>query len=173
MLRPLTVATALVILTACVYVDTASAQRARRRSAPSKPPTVEIIPPPSATPDWSGCLYYFLDEPPVDFEEFVNFFVVAFPGQPASGEVSTKATNMVFRFAAVKVDGSRLTFTTKTIGGVRYSFEGQYLNKPRIANGEIVRETVIQGALRKHSRGRQVAEVEARFGCDPGGEDDN
>lgn len=117
------------------------------------------------TQDWSGCFYEIYGTRPQGFKEFVNFYVISFPGQPLSGGLSTKLRKSAYTFATVKVTGDHLTFTTIAFKGIKYSFDGRLLKRPRIENGEIVREPVAEGTLRKHRRGKLVAESKVSFAC--------
>lgn len=117
------------------------------------------------TQDWSGCFYEIYGPRPQGFEEFVNFYVISFPDQLISGGLSTKLKKSAYAFADVKVTGGHLSFTTISFKGIKYSFEGRLLKRLRIENGEIVREPIAEGTLRKHRRGKLVAESRVSLAC--------
>lgn len=117
------------------------------------------------TQDWSGCFYEIYGMRPQGFEEFVNFYVISFPGQPISGGMSTKQKKSAYAFATVKLSGDHLTFTTIAFKGIKYSFEGRLLKRPSIENGEIVRVPVVEGTLRKYRRGKLAAESRVSLAC--------
>ncbi len=123
------------------------------------------VPLQNGTQDWSGCFYEIYGTRPQGFEEFVNFYVISFPGQPISGGLSTKLKKSAYAFATVRVTGDYLTFTTITFKSIKYGFEGRLLKRPRIENEEIVREPVAEGTLRKYRRGKLVAESKVSFAC--------
>lgn len=123
---------------------------------------------------WAGCFYEAVGGRPKGIEEFENFFVRSFPGQPVSGGLITKTSNLVHTFSKVEVTGDRLTFTTLARrSGVNYSFEGQLLKNESAEGGDASRggeAAVAEGTLRKHRRGKQVAEAWVRLGCGEEGE---
>jgi hypothetical protein len=124
---------------------------------------------------WAGCFYEAVGGRPKGIEEFENFFVRSFPGQPVSGGLITKTSNLVHTFSKVEVTGDRLTFTTLARRGVTYSFEGQLLKKSESDEGgdalrDRARAAVAEGTLRKHRRGKQIAEARVRLGCGEAGE---
>jgi len=122
---------------------------------------------------WAGCFYEAVGGRPKGIEEFENFFVISFPGQPLSGGLITKTSNLVHTFSKVEVTGDRLTFTTRARRGVNYSFEGQLLKSESTESGAASRggsAAVAEGTLRKHRRGKQMVEVRVRLGCGEAGE---
>lgn len=117
------------------------------------------------TLDWAGCFYEIYGPRPQGFEEFINFYVISFPDQPVSGGLSTRLKKSAHTFADVKITGDHLTFITISFKGVKYSFEGRLLKRPLVENGDVVREPIAEGTLRKHTRGKLVAESKVQFAC--------
>lgn len=85
----------------------------------------------------------------------------------AWGDVRTVGTS--YKFTSISVTVQRLSFTTVSIRGVRYSFEGRFLGSGDFAsqttdNGK----TMLEGTLRKYLDGQKVAETTSPFLYFPG-----
>lgn len=125
--------------------------------------------------NWSECFYTPLDDVE-GFPEFDNFYFVYYTFKPKSGAVSARAAARIdsYDFATLKVSGDDFSFTSLPVRGIKYSFDGRMLKRPTVdpQTGEVARDAVAEGTLRRFRRGRQVAEARVSFGCDAGGEDD-
>jgi hypothetical protein len=55
---------------------------------------------------------------------------------------------------------SKVSFTTKTVGGTKYKFAGRFLQRPLFTDGTYV--TLI-GTLTKYKNGRALATAELKF----------
>ena len=67
-----------------------------------------------------------------------------------------------FKSANLQLDGRRfakITFTTETVEGIRYEFDGTFLTRPVLESGAYVELT---GKLRKF-RQREQSEASVRF----------
>src|SRR5260370_19747212 len=72
----------------------------------------------------------------------------------AQGYISTKA-HTTYKFTAISVSHEKVTFTTRSIRGISYKFEGIFLtDKPTKAPGD---EIVLEGTLVKLQSGKQSA----------------
>ena len=63
------------------------------------------------------------------------------------------------------LNGKNISFTTKTVGGVSYQFEGAFVKFP---NNAARRETVLQGVLRKFRGKTKIAEASVKFRYEAG-----
>lgn len=111
--------------------------------------------------------YEVLGARPKGFEQFGNFMIRA----PKQGRISGAVVPLegeLYEFARATLAGGKLTFVTQKVGGVHYSFDGQFLAAPPFAGNKKV--AVAEGLVKKF-RGEQVtAEASMKFYYDEGGE---
>lgn len=112
--------------------------------------------------------YEVMGARPKGFEQFGNFMIRAPEGGRISGAV-VPLEGKVYEFARATLDGRKLTFVTQKVGGVNYSFEGQFLAAPPFAGGK--KTAVAEGLVRKFRHDQMAAEASMKFYFDEGGEE--
>jgi len=124
---------------------------------------------PRSLPDISGA-YYFVDKPPEGFEDvdWIALFAVDAKWQsgrkvPLSGFIRLKERHrgrfVNFLLINPTLRGHAITFSTKVVRGITYTFKGQFLKVENLEDNEIV----LKGLLTKFRNGRKVAEFETRY----------
>jgi hypothetical protein len=112
--------------------------------------------------------YEVLGARPKGFEQFGNFMIRAPQGGRISGAV-VPLEGEIYEFASAALSGDKLTFVTRKVRGVHYSFDGTFLGQPPFASNK--KAAVAEGSVRKF-RGEQVAaEASMKFYFDQGGEE--
>lgn len=112
--------------------------------------------------------YEVLGARPKGFEQFGNFMIRAPQGGRISGAV-VPLEGEIYEFARATLAERKLTFETKKIGGISYTFDGQFLAAPPFASNK--KAAVAEGLVKKF-RGTQLAsEASMKFYFDEGGED--
>ncbi len=83
----------------------------------------------------------------------------------AYGHIETRA-GTDFKFTTISVSREKITFTTRSIRGVSYKFQGRFLtDKPTKAPAD---EVVLEGTLVKLQTGKQIASADIRLTYFPG-----
>ena len=121
---------------------------------------------PRSLPDITGA-YYFVDKPPEAFEDvdWIALFAVDASGRkvPLNGFIRLKDRHrgrfVNFFLTKPTLRGQAITFSTKVVRGISYTFKGQFLKLEKLEDNEIV----LQGVLTKFRNGRRVAEFETRY----------
>ena len=121
---------------------------------------------PGSLPDISGA-YYFVDKPPEGFKDvdWIALFAVDASGRkvPLNGFIRLKDRHrgrfVNFLLTNPNLRGHAITFSTKVVRGINYTFKGQFLKLENLENNEIV----LKGLLTKIRNGRKVAEFETRY----------
>jgi hypothetical protein len=103
---------------------------------------------------------------PAAMPEFANFLIAeAGPGIVRGRVVPNKG--QVRDFLRAKIQNGDLTFETKRVNGVSYSFAGQFLKSPPApADGKTA---VLEGTLKRFRNGAAAGSVKLRFALSPGG----
>ena len=115
--------------------------------------------------------------PPPELGEFASFTLKELPEQegkelvidsagnvPISGRLYT-TDGLVYNFTTAKlIKGKKgyeqLTFTTEKLGGVRYTFKGEYLEDSEEEQGQYI---TLKGVLTKYRDGQKVASSSLGF----------
>ena len=107
--------------------------------------------------------FWIIGEAPLGFQNFggINLNSNRSPRLQRAGVDLTDGS--MIRFKTLSVSRHRLAFATLTIRGVSYSFSGKFLRGGVFAAQALDEEPVLEGVLRKHSRGKIVAEARLRF----------
>jgi hypothetical protein len=105
---------------------------------------------------------------PKGFEKFANFMIRSTRGRSVDGAVITSETDLVYEFVEAALEGDRLTFRTKKVRGVSYSFEGRFLQPPPIGKRK---GAVVEGTLTRYRNGRKTAGAVIKFRHESGGEE--
>ena len=78
-------------------------------------------------------------------------------------------TSTSYKFSSIFITERRLSFTTVSIGGVKYSFDGRFLGSGDFASQTSDSgKTMLDGTLRKYVDGKMVAETTSTFLYFPG-----
>jgi hypothetical protein len=112
--------------------------------------------------------YEVLGARPKGFEQFGNFMIRAPQGGRVSGAV-VPLEGELYEFARATLANRKLTFVTRKVGGVHYSFDGQFLAAPPFANDK--KAAVAEGLVKKFQGDKVAAEANMKFYFDEGGED--
>jgi hypothetical protein len=121
---------------------------------------------PRSPPDITSA-YYFVDQPPKGFEDvdWIALFAVDANGRrvPLNGFIRLRDRHrgrfVNFFLTNPTLRGQAISFSTKAISGISYTFKGQFLKLENLEDNEIV----LKGLLRKLRNGRKVAEFETRY----------
>lgn len=112
--------------------------------------------------------YEVLGARPKGFEQFGNFMIRA----PQDGRISGAVVPLegeVYEFARATLADRKLTFVTQKVGGISYSFEGVFLERPPFAGKR--KAAVAEGLVRKFRNDQPAGEANMKFYFDEGGED--
>lgn len=112
--------------------------------------------------------YEVLGARPKGFEQFGNFMIRA----PQDGRISGAVVPLageVHEFARATLADRKLTFVTQKVGGISYSFEGVFLERPPFAGKR--KAAVAEGLVRKFRNDQPAGEASMKFYFDEGGED--
>jgi hypothetical protein len=112
--------------------------------------------------------YEVLGARPKGFEQFGNFMIRAPQGGRISGAV-VPLEGEIYEFASAALNAGKLTFVTRKVRGVHYSFEGTFLGQPPFASNK--KAAVAEGSVRKFRGDQVAAEASMKFYFDEGGED--
>jgi hypothetical protein len=105
---------------------------------------------------------------PKGFEKFANFMIRSTRGKAVDGAVITSETDLIYEFVEATLEGDRLTFSTKKVRGVSYSFVGRFLQPPPISERK---GAVVEGTLTRYRNGRKTAGAAIKFRHESGGEE--
>lgn len=115
--------------------------------------------------------YVIRGRKPRGFDDFDNF-TLDIAGEPARGRdikvvggVVTSSgghDSTVFQLERMNLSVSKLSFTTETVGGVGYEFEGRFLRGGALSRFSR-KVSVLEGVLTKYVGGAKVAERRLRF----------
>jgi hypothetical protein len=109
--------------------------------------------------------YVISGRPPRGFENLDPIISIGGDPNSAYGYVATKR-GVHFKFTAISVSRGKITFTTRSLQGISYKFDGRFLtDKPTQAPSD---EVVLEGALVKLQRGKQNASASVRLTYFPG-----
>jgi hypothetical protein len=111
--------------------------------------------------------YVIKGKRPKGFERFESFVMNSPDGEKLEGRVIPPAGN-VYEFTSVSLVDGTLTFRTRPVKGVSYSFEGDFLQAPPFPYDG--KTPVLQGKLKKIVSGSPVAEAQVKFIVEHGGE---
>lgn len=111
--------------------------------------------------------YEVLGARPKGFEQFGNFMIRAPQGGRISGAV-VPLEGEIYEFASAALAGDKLTFVTRKVRGVHYSFDGTFLGQPPFASNK--KAAVAEGSVRKFRGDQVAAEASMKFYFDEGGE---
>ena len=128
--------------------------------------TNSILAAPRSLTDITGA-YYFVDEPPEAFKDvdWIALFAVDASGHkvPLNGFIRLKDRHrgrfVNFFLTKSTLRGQAISFSTKVVRGISYTFEGQFLKLENLEDNEIV----LKGVLTKFRNGRKVAVFETRY----------
>lgn len=104
--------------------------------------------------------YLYQGSPPAGMEDLFSISLIVGKGRNKriTGYVSTRVR---YNFISVKLTNERLTFTTRTISGVHYRFDGRIL-KIKAEEGDYYYPE-LEGTLTKFRNGKMASEVTSRF----------
>jgi hypothetical protein len=111
--------------------------------------------------------WYVIQPPaPRGFENLMNVpQQIGGNTKSAYGHIETRA-GTDFKFTAISVSREKITFTTRSVRGISYKFQGRFLtDKPTKAPSD---EVVLEGTLVKLQRGKQIASANIRLTYFPG-----
>lgn len=114
---------------------------------------------------YSG-FYEVLGERPKSIDPFGNFLIRSVQGTSVSGAVIPNE-GKVFEFVTATLDAGRLSFSTKEVNGISYSFDGGFTEAPPFTSGKKI--AVAEGTLTKLQKGKSVATADLKFFYDEGG----
>lgn len=112
--------------------------------------------------------YYTIEKPMKDFVDISEIHLVGDYGEqlkpPVYGLIGMKKKGAkAFQLLKPTLNGKNLTFTTKTVGGISYQFDGAFTklgNFPALQpNGEIL----LKGKLIKYKGKTKIAEADVKF----------
>lgn len=108
--------------------------------------------------------FWLIGEPPSGFSDFggINLNGRQLRRIPTQGlQLNNGKT---FHFKALTVRRDNFSFTTRTLGGVYYTFAGKFLRGGVFAEQDLSDEQpVLEGTLTKFAGGKKVAEAKLKF----------
>jgi hypothetical protein len=110
--------------------------------------------------------YVIVGEKPKAFSGIDNFVITEFNADRLSGRV-VPVEGRVYEFRSAKLADGSLTFETRRVNGVGYSFTGRFLSAPPAPKDG--RTPVIEGTMKRLRDGAPPEEAKLRFAFSEGG----
>lgn len=108
--------------------------------------------------------YFYTGESPSEIKGPLSINLIAHDSRgrrvPLTGDVAVSGQGK-YRFTYAQLNGDKLIFTTRTIQGISYKFDGKVL-KVRSASDSSY-EPELEGTLTRVSNGQKSGEVSGRF----------
>lgn len=140
-------------------------------SAPGPAPTPPSAPEPAAAAVTDPFGYYFLDGELPDWARGIDHLHLSTFDMKDGQEVTVPLYGF-FRMKAEgsddvklvdpRIEGLHLTFTTEEVGGVSYSFEGDFQQPGKMPEA-VPQGVALKGTLRRLEKGAPAGELDASF----------
>lgn len=108
--------------------------------------------------------FWLIGEPPDEFKDFAGINLNGRQLRRIPSQGLQHIDGKTFHFKTLTVRRDNFSFTTRTLGGIYYTFAGRFLRGGVFAEQDLSDERpVLEGVLTKYKSGKKVAAAKLKF----------